>query len=161
MSKITKRWIQGCFWIKMNIKHNEWILNNILLCIFLLWGVVQGTQKLIFSQAILFEMHNGKNMIHFRILPIGLRNAARASTRQQQRLQQVIVGKSLTRQQRTRHQKKHRGPQEAYIPYFMNQSSSADFRPLFDSVNISSFHVTQQTSTVSNKPDKMIVLGKG
>ena len=49
-------------------------------------------KKQIFTQAILFEMQNGKNMIHFRILPIGLRNAARASTRQQQRPQQSQSG---------------------------------------------------------------------
>ena len=162
MSKITKRWIQCCFWIKMNIKHNEWILNNILLCIFLLWGVVQGTQKQIFSQAILFEMHRFTfTWFTFEYYRSGWETRPEPRLDSNNAPNKVKVGQSLTRQQRTRHQKKHRGPKEAYIPYFMNQSSSADFRPLFDSVNISSFHVTQQTSTMSNKPETMTVLGKG
>ena len=125
-------------------------LNNFVIMYFsALWSCTRH-KKQIFSQAILFEMHNGKNMIHFRILPIGLRNAARASTRQQQRPQHSHSGPEFNSTATHLTPKKHRGPQEAYIQYFMNQSSSADFRPLFDSVNISSFHVTQQTRTVSN-----------
>ena len=161
MSKITKRWIQGCFWIKMNIKHKEWIL-KIFYYVFFCFEELYKAHKNKYSPK-LFSLKciMVKTWFTFEYYRSGWETRPEPRLDSNNAPNKVKVGQSLTRQQRTRHQKKHRGPQEAYIPYFMNQSSSADFRPLFDSVNISSFHVTQQTSTVSNKPETMTVLGKG
>ena len=158
----TKQWKQGCFCIITNIKHNDWIFKLFRFYVFFLHsGVVQGTKNKYSPKLFSLKCKMVKIWFTFEYYRSGWETRPEPRLDSNNAPNKVKVGQSLTRQQRTRHQKKHRGPQEAYIPYFMNQSSSADFRPLFDSVNISSFHVTQQTSTMSNKPETMTVLGKG
>ena len=75
------------------IKQNDWFLINFSTYFLYFEEFYKAHKTNILPSYCLFQMHDGKtNMIPFCILPIGLGNAARASTRQQQRSQQSQSG---------------------------------------------------------------------